>query len=110
MTDNNIFQVEKTLRALPKLDSSPESDELRSYYDLCAKIVKQQQSILRSAVSQQQGSKVLGPGRVVVVRDGVSDHHLRALFVGMNESNREIVALPRQSCCASTTGSAHYIR
>jgi len=67
-----VLQVEQTLRSLPKLDSSSESNDIRDYYDLCARVVQQQQSIIRTAALHQQGSKILGSGRVVMLRDGVS--------------------------------------
>lgn len=67
-----LFQVEKKLRALPTLDNTPESEEIRNLYDFSQLVVKRQQVILRLALATQQGSKILGSGRVVVLRDNVS--------------------------------------
>lgn len=66
------FQAQQKFAALPKLDNSRESEELRDYYDLSLRVVQQRQAILRLAVSKQQGSKTISSGRVVVLRDGVS--------------------------------------
>ena len=63
--------MEKTLRALPKLDSSVSSDEIRKFYDVSKKMVQQNAQILALAASHPHGAKSLGPGRVVMLRDGV---------------------------------------
>ncbi|KAF8310553.1 ATP-dependent RNA helicase [Clavulina sp. PMI_390] len=83
-----VLEVEKSLRALPKLDMSAESEEIRSYYDLCLKIVRQQQSILKSAAAHQAGSKTLGGGRVVILRDG----HFRGNLAVMLKQDSIIMA------------------
>jgi antiviral helicase SKI2 len=65
------LQIETALRALPKLNLSEESEAIREFYDISAELVRGNQRILKLATSQQQGSKTLGSGRVVVVSDEV---------------------------------------
>jgi len=67
-----VFQVEKSLRAMPTLDKSAISDEIRLFYALSAKLVDQSARILTMAASHPHGVKSLGAGRIVIIRDGVS--------------------------------------
>lgn len=69
--DKPPLQVENELRSLPKLDPSPTSEAIREFYDISAELVRGSRRILHMASGHQQGSKTLGGGRVVVLRDSV---------------------------------------
>lgn len=68
----DMAQNEKTLSTMPKLSCELCLPDINHYYDDSFKIVSKNQSLLSMASGHPQGSKLLAPGRVIVVRDGVS--------------------------------------
>jgi antiviral helicase SKI2 len=72
-----VVEAEKKLSTLPYVECDICTQDIDRYYDACYDVAKRNQSLVQLALSRPQGGKLLGPGRVVVVRDGV-----RALFPG----------------------------
>lgn len=61
--------------------------DINLYYDKSLEIVEKNQKLLGIVLEQLQGSKILGPGRVVVLRDGVRFlmfHFLKQTFITAN--------------------------
>lgn len=55
-----------------KLDCGICSQDIEDYYDTTVSIIDHNQRLLSMAAGNPHGSKVLSPGRVVILRDGVS--------------------------------------
>lgn len=71
---NNVYatQAEKVLQALPKVDCEICAADIRLFYDVATEILNANEKIITLASTHRQGVKILAPGRVVVLRDGVS--------------------------------------
>ena len=69
------MQNEKFLSTMPKLICEVCLPDIDYYYDDSFEIVSKNQSLLFMASGHRQGSKLLAPGRVIVVRDGASSSH-----------------------------------
>ncbi|TEB38714.1 translation repressor [Coprinellus micaceus] len=65
-----VVEAEKKLSTLPYVECDICTQDIDRYYDACYDVAKRNQSLLQLALSRPQGGKLLGPGRVVVVRDG----------------------------------------
>ncbi|KAF8167466.1 antiviral helicase [Crassisporium funariophilum] len=65
-----VIESEKMLSTLPELDCMVCSHDIDVYYDESRDIVEKNRKLLGFALGHPQGSKTLGPGRVVIVRDG----------------------------------------
>ena len=72
-----VVEAESKLSALPYVECDVCTQDIERYYDACHDVAKRNQSLLQLALSRPQGSKLLAPGRVVAVRDGV-----RGLLLG----------------------------
>ncbi|KAK0566950.1 Antiviral helicase ski2 [Tilletia horrida] len=66
-----VKEIERSLAKLPKVADPEWEAELERFYDLCYSAEVSNQGMLQAALDQQQGSKNLGPGRIVLLRD----HH-----------------------------------
>jgi hypothetical protein len=66
-------QGEKALSVLPKLECDICSPDIHVFYDTSHAITAKNMDLLMLAAQHPQGAKLLSPGRVVIVRDGVSD-------------------------------------
>lgn len=67
-----FFQSEKFLSSLPDLDCAVCHPDIELFYDESLKIVEETQKLLSIALKQgPQASRTFGPGRVVILRDGV---------------------------------------
>ena len=64
-----FFQSEKFLSSLPDLDCAVCHPDIDLFYDESLKIVEETQKLL--GIALEQSSRTLGPGRVVILRDGV---------------------------------------
>ena len=62
---------------MTKLDCEVCLPDIRSHYDTSAGIVELNARLVNLALDSAQGSKLLGQGRVVVIRDDVSELHAR---------------------------------
>ena len=67
----SVFQSEKSLSSLPNLDCAVCQVDIDLYYDESLKIVEESQKLLSIALEYPQGSRTLGAGRVVILRDEV---------------------------------------
>lgn len=67
--DRFFFQSEKFLSSLPDLDCAVCHADIDLFYDESLKIVEENQKLL--GIALDQSSRTLGPGRVVILRDGV---------------------------------------
>ncbi|KAK0548177.1 Antiviral helicase ski2 [Tilletia horrida] len=66
-----VKEIEKQLSKLSKVADPDWEADLERFHDLCYSADVSNQGMLQIALDQQQGSKNLGPGRVVLLRD----HH-----------------------------------
>ena len=66
-------QTEKQLSALSKLECEVCVGDIRAYYNLSADLVELNDRLLALTAASPRGAKSLSPGRVVVLRDGVSE-------------------------------------
>lgn len=64
-----FFQSEKFLSSLPDLDCAVCHADIDRFYDESLKIIEDSQKLL--GIALEQGSRILSPGRLVVLRDGV---------------------------------------
>lgn len=60
------------LASLPKVDCETCLQDINIFYEIASEIVDRNRALLENAVKSAQGSKILAPGRVVVLRDSVS--------------------------------------
>ena len=60
------------LAKLPKVDCPVCAPDIRAYYDVSQEVARLNTSLLREAALNPQQTKCLAPGRLVVLRDGVS--------------------------------------
>ena len=60
------------LTTIPRLDHSPESEQIRDCYITSESIVFETSELLKMSMQNIQASRVLGSGRIVILRDGVS--------------------------------------
>jgi len=65
------LQAERRLAALQPVECEICLQDIDAYYDACHDVVKRNQTLLQLALSRPQGAKLMSPGRVVVVKDGV---------------------------------------
>ena len=56
-----------------RLDCDICLQDIEDYYDTTARIIDDNQSLLSMAAVNHPGAKVLSSGRVVILRDGVSE-------------------------------------
>jgi antiviral helicase SKI2 len=84
------IQTEKQLAKLPKVDCKVCSADIGAFYDLSAEVVRVNATLIKQAAFAA-GAKLLNPGRIVVLRDGVG-HPVFTLGAATDE-----IALPRQS-------------
>lgn len=66
-----VIEAEKQLSTLPYVECDVCNQDIERYYDACRDVAKRNESLLQLALARPQGAKLLAPGRVVVVRDGV---------------------------------------
>ena len=66
-----FVQGEKKLSSLTKLECETCSRDVDRFYDVSADLVEMNERLLSLAITQIQGSKAFGSGRVVILRDGV---------------------------------------
>jgi hypothetical protein len=64
------IQTEKQLAKLPKVDCKVCSADIGAFYDLSAEVVRVNATLIKQAAFAA-GAKLLNPGRIVVLRDGV---------------------------------------
>ena len=62
------------MSSLPDLDCAVCHADIDLFYDESLKIVEENQKLL--GIALEQGSRILGPGRVVILRDGVCSFFL----------------------------------
>ncbi|CAD6975638.1 unnamed protein product, partial [Tilletia controversa] len=66
-----VKDIERQLNKLAKVADPEWEAELERFHDLCYSADVSNQGMLQTALDQQQGSKNMAPGRIVLVRD----HH-----------------------------------
>ena len=64
-------QTEKQLAKLPKLECTVCTADIDPFYELSSEAVRLNKELLKQAAWLPAGGKLLCPGRVVIVRDGV---------------------------------------
>jgi antiviral helicase SKI2 len=69
-------QTEKQLARLPKVDCQVCNADIGPFYDLSSEVVRVNAYMIKQAAAAS-GAKILTPGRIVVLRDGVSSSILR---------------------------------
>lgn len=57
---------------MPKLECDICLEDINTYYDVSADLVYMNQQLLSMASTHPQGMRSFSPGRVVILRDGVS--------------------------------------
>jgi len=57
---------------LPKVDCPICSTDIEAFYDLSAEVVRVNTGMLKSAAWATAGGKIFNPGRIVILRNGVS--------------------------------------
>lgn len=67
-----LTQIEKRLARLPAV-ASERAEALALYHELAKNTAWANEAVTQLALTQTQGSKTLGPGRVVLLRDGHFD-------------------------------------
>jgi len=66
-----VKEIERSLAKLPQVADPDWEAELERFHDGCYSVEVSNQGMLQVALDQQQGSKNLAPGRIVLLRD----HH-----------------------------------
>lgn len=66
-----ILQAEKEFKLLPKLQCDTCNNDIELVYEISAEVVERNQKIISLALRNPQGGKLLGQGRVVILRDPV---------------------------------------
>lgn len=66
-----LFKGEQALSKLAKLDCDQCNSDIERFYDLSQMLVDQNESLLTMTAKRFHGSKLMAPGRVVVLRDHV---------------------------------------
>lgn len=69
---NSFFQDERKLHSLRRLECDVCVPDINTYYELASEVVRLNQEIINKATENQHGSRLLVPGRVVILRDSVS--------------------------------------
>ncbi|KAG8960224.1 hypothetical protein FRC03_006880 [Tulasnella sp. 419] len=64
-----IVKAEKVLQNLPKLQCDICERDIEAFYDVSAEIVYRNRKLLEMASNHPQGGRLLGAGRVVILRD-----------------------------------------
>ena len=72
MTCLSLAKNEQRLSAMTKLECEACSPDIQSFYDTSLGVVELNSKLVSMAMDSAQGSKMLGQGRVVVLRDDVS--------------------------------------
>lgn len=67
-----FVQGEKQLSRMRTLDCSICLQDIEDYYDTTVGMIDHSQRLLSMAAGNPHGAKLLSPGRVVILRDGVS--------------------------------------
>lgn len=66
-----VIEAEKRLMGIEPLECDVCTQDIDRYYDACFSVAKRNQALMQLALGRPQGAKLLAPGRVVVVKDGV---------------------------------------
>ncbi|KZT72960.1 ATP-dependent RNA helicase [Daedalea quercina L-15889] len=77
-----VVEHEKALSTLQKLSCDICSPDIERYYDASYDIVELNRDLVSLAVQSPQGSKLLGTGRVVILRDGHFQWKLAVILKG----------------------------
>ncbi|KAG9042495.1 hypothetical protein FS837_010810 [Tulasnella sp. UAMH 9824] len=64
-----VVKAEKEFKKLPKLQCEICNNDIELLYEISAEVVERNQKIISLALANSQGSKMFGPGRVVILRD-----------------------------------------
>ncbi|EJU00146.1 antiviral helicase [Dacryopinax primogenitus] len=75
-----VLEVEKELKAMPELDCPVCRPDIETFYDISADLAYLNSRLIELATTHPAGSKVLRPGRVVVLRNGHFGQNLAILL------------------------------
>ncbi|KIO25229.1 hypothetical protein M407DRAFT_25451 [Tulasnella calospora MUT 4182] len=64
-----VVKAEKEFKKLPKLQCEICNNDIELFYEISAEVVERNRKIIALALANSQGGKLLGPGRVVILRD-----------------------------------------
>lgn len=65
-------QTQKQLDRLPKVECEVCTPDIEPFYDISAEAVRVNKSLTKTASWAPLGGKIFNPGRVVILRNGVS--------------------------------------
>jgi len=70
-----VTEGERELLTMPTLDDSPRVRDIRHYYELSNSMVSYNQKVIDGALTHPSSGKTFSTGRVILLRDGVSDSY-----------------------------------